>query len=324
METPQQSTNSSEFKPEATTVEAKPTIDREKLAQRVVTGFTTKLKDIAADIRLLWKEFSNLPSGETILGCQNRKEFCKTHLHCTPRAVQLMLKRIDREEAKQAEGEQTSPPDQKETNLDFRFARCPDGHRTDEMSSMLQKSIRRGLEDDALFAASELDLAGFTGHVWNRLIVIACEDIGLGDPTVIMQVMPLFDAWRYLKSLNNEHIPQRLPMVQAVLVCVRSGKPPMMTRVGKSRLIDDRLQVLYLDRPHYEVGKLPSYVYDKHTEAGRFAGLIGAAGINHFFKSGNVLADESDLPNPYTERHWELAIAVTLAEEKAIVKKAAA
>jgi len=323
METLQQSTSTSESKPEAKSVEAKSKIDREKLAQRVVTGFTTKLKDIAADIRLLWEEFSELPSGETILGCRNRKEFCKTHLHCTPRAVQLMLKRIEQEEAKQAEGEQTSPPDQKESNLDFRFARCPDGHRTDEMSSMLQKSIRRGLEDDALFAASELDLAGFTGHVWNRLIVIACEDIGLGDPTVIMQVMALFEAWRYLKSLNNEHIPQRLPMVQAVLVCVRSGKPPMMTRVGKSRLIDDRLKVLYLDRPHYEIKELPSYVYDMHTEVGRNNGLKGVAGIEEFFKTGDILADESDLPNPYTARHRELASALALTGKKAKAMKAA-
>jgi hypothetical protein len=70
------------------------TIDREVLAQRVVTAvgsIAIKLTELEDDIRLLWTEFENLPHGETILGCSTKKEFCETKLHRTPRAVRYML-----------------------------------------------------------------------------------------------------------------------------------------------------------------------------------------------------------------------------------------
>jgi hypothetical protein len=41
------------------------------------------------------------------------------------------------------------------------------------VASALQKAIRRGNEREALFWASELDLAGYGGYVWKRLRIIA-------------------------------------------------------------------------------------------------------------------------------------------------------
>ena len=70
------------------------TIDREQLAQRVIVGIgsiATKLSELEPDIRQLWIEFKNLPHGETIMGCATKKEFCETHLHRTPRAIQYLL-----------------------------------------------------------------------------------------------------------------------------------------------------------------------------------------------------------------------------------------
>jgi hypothetical protein len=70
------------------------TIDREVLAQRVITAvgsIATKLTELEADIRALWVEFENLPAGETILGCSTKKQFCETKLHRTPRAVRYLL-----------------------------------------------------------------------------------------------------------------------------------------------------------------------------------------------------------------------------------------
>src|SRR6266851_467649 len=69
--------------------------DREALARRVITAvgtLTVSLKSLEADVRLLWEEFDRLKSGETILGCRTRKEFCTRHLDRTPRAVRYMLK----------------------------------------------------------------------------------------------------------------------------------------------------------------------------------------------------------------------------------------
>src|SRR5437879_4419775 len=67
----------------------------------------------------------------------------------------------------------------------------PGGYRCDEVASALQKCIRRGLADDALFWATELDLAGFGEYVWKRLRIIASEDVGLSDNSIAPAISAL-------------------------------------------------------------------------------------------------------------------------------------
>jgi len=63
--------------------------------------------------------------------------------------------------------------------MHFGKRRTLGGYLTSEVTSALQKSIRRALEEEALFWATELDLAGFGANAWKRLRIIASEDIGL-------------------------------------------------------------------------------------------------------------------------------------------------
>jgi replication-associated recombination protein RarA len=58
------------------------------------------------------------------------------------------------------------------------------GFAVDELRSVLQKSIRRGLVEEAALAAYELFANGFETEevLWRRLEVIATEDVGLGLP----------------------------------------------------------------------------------------------------------------------------------------------
>ena len=67
---------------------------RDLLAKKVISGFTAleaTLTDFEDDIRGLWTEFENLKTGETILGCKTKTEFCTVHLHRSRRAVNYML-----------------------------------------------------------------------------------------------------------------------------------------------------------------------------------------------------------------------------------------
>jgi hypothetical protein len=77
----------------------------------------------------------------------------------------------------------------------FRFSEqvTPGGYGVDEVTSALQKAVRRGHEDEAVFWASELDLAGFGNYVWKRLRVIASEDVGLADTNVAIAVRVLYE-----------------------------------------------------------------------------------------------------------------------------------
>jgi replication-associated recombination protein RarA len=63
----------------------------------------------------------------------------------------------------------------------FSEARTRNGHACGEVASALQKSIRRGEEREALYWASELDLAGYGNYCFKRLRIIASETSALAS-----------------------------------------------------------------------------------------------------------------------------------------------
>jgi replication-associated recombination protein RarA len=82
----------------------------------------------------------------------------------------------------------TSKSNQKQTQREYDFY---------ELLSALQKDIRRGNEYLAMFWAVELESLNAEA-LWNRLIVIACEDIGPANPLMPLLIETLkkqyFDA----------------------------------------------------------------------------------------------------------------------------------
>jgi len=95
------------------------------------------------------------------------------------------------------------------------------GYDLYELKSVFQKSIRQGLKS-SLFWSKEYVLDGRTTSLWNVLRVISSEDIGLGDPSIALQVRALFENW---KESPNEDL-----IVYAVLISMQARK---------SRLVDD-------------------------------------------------------------------------------------
>jgi hypothetical protein len=75
------------------------------------------------------------------------------------------------------------------------------GFAVDEIRSVLQKSIRRGLVEEASLAAYELYVTGPEAEelLWRRLEIIATEDVGLG----------LINAPVLLEALNTQRL--RIP-----------------------------------------------------------------------------------------------------------------
>lgn len=181
---------------------------------------------------------------------------------------------------------------------DFRFAVSPNGHSTFVLKSWLQKAIRRGLAEDALYCAVQLDLAGFPGAVWNTINHAISEDIGLEEPNLPAVIGQLYALWK--KGEPNEReptkggAPERLYIIHAVLLCVQAKK---------SRLVDNALNVFYADQSPREV---PDWALDKHTQEGRALGR----GIEHFFAEGALLANEKgELVEPsdrYAQRAREI------------------
>ena len=159
--------------------------------------------------------------------------------------------------------------------------RTINGYDFFEVSSAFQKSIRRGEEDEAMFWAIELHGSGYIKYLWKRMIIIASEDVGLGDPDVIVRIIALKSSYDYLLAEKNTHNAETLPFIQAVLTLVRANK---------SRFVDMAYAV-YWRRHMEQVGKMqvPDFALDCHTRKGKKMGR----GDLHFYEEGAVIHNEN-------------------------------
>lgn len=145
-----------------------------------------------------------------------------------------------------------------------------------EASSALQKSIRRGNEENAMYFAVELFNSNFGEYVWKRLKIMCSEDIGLAEPNMPANIQALYEMYQYqAKKKDEKHAPERLFLTHAVL---------MLCRAKKSRLIDWTLLHYWEKHPTYNL-PVPDYAYDKHNAKGRMMGR----GLSHFYNEGSHL-----------------------------------
>jgi hypothetical protein len=175
-----------------------------------------------------------------------------------------------------------------------------------EVMSALQKSIRRGDEEGAMYWAVEMWLADLAAHAWSRLRVIAVEDVGLANPDAIVQIYTLRELWKQ----RQDEPDARLYYTMAVLLLVRSPKSRLVDNAliasfdstnGKRKIVREHRELPELadaeritaeqfkieDRKYREV---PDEFLDKHTKRGRAL----ARGIEHFFDVGAKLVNAVD------------------------------
>jgi len=169
--------------------------------------------------------------------------------------------------------------------MTFSELRTLGGYKCGQVASAMQKCIRRGLADDALFWATELDLSGFGGYVWKRLAIIASEDVGLADNSAAPTIYALHQHWlEQSKKKDTRHAPERLFLIHAVLI---------LSRARKSRIVDHALISMYeAPRPKREI---PDFALDRHTAAGRKL----KRGWRHFWEHGARLENKAALNDPY-------------------------
>ena len=170
------------------------------------------------------------------------------------------------------------------------------GYDFGEVSSAFQKCIRRGLENDALYWAAELDKSGFGEYVWKRIRIITSEDIGIAAPYLPSTIRALYENWSDLrKQKDAQRNPERLFLIHAVILLVRSKK---------SRMVDSAYLTFYnMD----EKRPMPDFALDKFTKRGR----MKSRGWDHFFAEATLLGNPSDIPDPYLTLAMEAAKGVS-------------
>lgn len=138
-----------------------------------------------------------------------------------------------------------------------------------EVISAMQKEIRRGHEKEAMFWALELESLN-SKVLWNRLRIIASEDVGLANNPMAILIDVLNRAYTQKRSL--------LFVSHAILSLCRSPK---------SRIVDDFIYAVE-DMPRIPI---PDYAKDMHTSEGKLLGR----GLNHFLTVGCKLENESKI-----------------------------
>lgn len=165
------------------------------------------------------------------------------------------------------------------------------GYPFDEAASALQKTIRRGLEEEAMFWAIELETK-FADYLWKRLQIISIEDIGMADPQVVLYVAELRRLYQelkkeYDKAPGKKSRSFRMSLANAILA---------MCRAKKSRIGDEFQITIYNRREKGWKPGVPDFALDMHTARGRAM----KRGQEHFWTEGVKLDNASGLHNPYT------------------------
>src|SRR3989344_1524716 len=107
----------------------------------------------------------------------------------------------------------------------------------DQCVSGLQKAIRRGLEDRALYFMQEMIESGFVNYFWRRMSVIVLEDVGMADPQAAILINSLAlmnERLNHKKEIRDTYCPG-----MAVLY---------LCRAPKSREVDYALDWIDLKR----------------------------------------------------------------------------
>lgn len=173
-----------------------------------------------------------------------------------------------------------------------------DGYDYYEVISALQKDIRRGKEEEALFWALQLAESGFMPHLLNRLPVIANEDIGVCDGGLtIVTVQTLVDQTSHYFNKKND--AWYMMLANAILV---------MCRAVKTRESENFQGVVRMRRKGGWRPGIPDYAFDMHTRRGKKMGrglqffidnesqpmILRNPGPNHYYDRSNAMELEGD------------------------------
>lgn len=139
------------------------------------------------------------------------------------------------------------------------------GYELPEVVSALQKAIRRGEVEDALYWAGEMFRSGYDNYVWSRLKVILSEDVGPGAPPgMVADVRALYENYKDLKADGKP--TYELCIAHAVILLAESPK-------SHAALHGCMYAAHFSDlRPRKE---MEDYVFDAHTAKGRRMGRDG-------------------------------------------------
>jgi len=157
-----------------------------------------------------------------------------------------------------------------------------------EVTSALQKEIRRGNEEAAMYWALELS-SKYDDFIWRRLAIIASEDIGPADNSISVLISVLGDNYKRIKKKSSKPT-ERIILSHAIIA---------MCKAEKTRAADDLACLISHEIENEGIKReIPDYALDFHTRRGKIAGR----GWDHWFDESCKLENEAPCLNHYRDR----------------------
>lgn len=166
------------------------------------------------------------------------------------------------------------------------------GYAGDEVISALQKSIRRGLEEQACMFAYELYITSpqMEEKMWRRLLTISVEDIGMGNPNAAIMVNNLSQMRLNFDYSDND---RTIYFIHAIRYMCASEK---------DRSSDLLKNICIKSFAMGNLPEIPDFALDKHTRRGQAMGRDSF----HFLHEASKVIPQAKIDNTYKDRYEEI------------------
>ena len=156
------------------------------------------------------------------------------------------------------------------TQSDVYVPMTPKGHKLATMRSMLQKAIRRGKIEDAVYAAHEM-FYKYNEYTWKTLLTVSAEDC---YGVITQEIWSLYQVQKFIQNSNkNKEIPT-IYISKAICLLVNACHNRDADLVACNLFNDNIYKIVDIKDvdESYKIVDLPNYVFDCHTKEGRIVG----------------------------------------------------
>ena len=174
----------------------------------------------------------------------------------------------------------------------WRGVKTRNGIAGDLVISALQKSIRRGLTEEAVAVAYEMYITSeqFEDKLWRRLQAISVEDVGFGD----------LSAPVLINALNQMRQNFPYPDGDRPIFFVHAIR--YLAAAKKDRTSDNLKNIVITEFEYGRQPVIPDFALDMHTEKGRAMGRD----FKHFLAEGSRVENELEVGENYKARLLQL------------------
>lgn len=166
------------------------------------------------------------------------------------------------------------------------------GLNGDEVISALQKSIRRGLEEQSCEFAYEMYITSpqMEEKLWRRLLTITAEDIGMGDPMACVIINNLYEMRKQFSYADGDRPIYFIHAIRYLCNC------------NKDRSSDLLKNIIIKGFAMGKVPEIPDYALDKHTVRGAKMGRDSF----HFLNEASKVIPQIEVENDYKDRYGKI------------------